>query len=70
MIKKIFIIAAVIIVVGLVLFFAIDGSAKKESGFKTVVVERGSIIDKALAVGRIDPKREIAVKSKISGIVR
>lgn len=70
MFKKIIIIGSIVIVVGAVLFFAIDGAAKKEEGHKTVTVEKGSIVDKALAVGKIEPKQEIAVKSKISGIVR
>lgn len=70
MFKKIFFIALTIIVIGSVLFFAIDGSANKEEGYKTVQVERGTIIDKALAVGKIDPRQEISIKSKIPGIVR
>lgn len=70
MVKKIFVLASIIIVVGLVLFFAIDGSANKDDDYKLVEVERGSIIDKALAVGKIEPKQEISVKSKIPGIVR
>ncbi|MDF1545717.1 MAG: efflux RND transporter periplasmic adaptor subunit, partial [bacterium] len=70
MVKKILAIGSIVIVVGLVLFFAIDGSAKKEDTLRTVEVERGSIVDKALAVGRIEPKMEIEVKSKIPGIVR
>jgi len=70
MIKKIMLLLSVVVIVGLVLFFAIDGSAKKDGDFKTVKVEKGSIIDKALAVGRIEPKNEIAIKSKISGIVK
>jgi len=70
MFKKVFIIGTVVIVVGAVLFFAIDGAAKKEDGYKTVTVEKGEIIDKALAVGKIEPKLEVAVKSKIPGIVR
>ncbi len=70
MLKKIIFTFLLLIIVGGVLFFAIDGSAKKESEVKTFPVERGSIIDKALAVGRIVPKREISVKSKISGIVK
>ncbi len=70
MIKKIVLAVSLVLVVGLVLFFAIDGSAKKDGELKTVKVERGSIIDKALAVGKIEPKNEIAVKSKISGIVK
>ncbi|MFH1372874.1 MAG: efflux RND transporter periplasmic adaptor subunit [bacterium] len=69
MIKKVLAIISVVVVIGAVLFFAIDGAAKKEDGYKTVAVEKGSIIDKALAVGRIEPKREISIKSKISGIV-
>ncbi len=35
----------------------------------TVVVERGNVIEKALAVGSIVPENEISVKSKISGVV-
>lgn len=70
MIKKVLAIVSVVVVVGAVLFFAIDGSTTKDEDYKTVAVEKGSIIDKALAVGRIEPKREISIKSKISGIVR
>jgi HlyD family secretion protein len=46
--------------------------SSKDNGFKTVPVARGPVVEKALAVGAIRPKREIAVKSKskISGIVR
>lgn len=70
MIKKILLIGFIVVLVGAVLFFAIDGSASKEAGLQTVTVEKGSIIDKALAVGRIEPRQEIAVKSKISGVVK
>jgi HlyD family secretion protein len=42
----------------------------KTNGFKTVPVTRGAVVEKALAIGAIRPKREIAVKSKISGIVK
>src|SRR5687768_14657505 len=42
----------------------------KEKPYKLVEVTRGPVVEKALAVGAIRPKREIAVKSKISGIVR
>jgi HlyD family secretion protein len=44
-----------------------DGAA---SDIKTVAVERGTIVDKALAVGRIEPEVEVSVKSQISGVVR
>lgn len=70
MIKKIVIAAFVVILIAAVLFFAIDGAAKKENGLRTFAVERGSIIDKALAVGRIEPKKEVSVKSKIPGIAK
>lgn len=70
MFKKIFFIAIIVIIIGSVLFFAIDGSANKEEGNKTVAVERGTIVDKALAVGKIDPRQEISIKSKIPGIVK
>jgi HlyD family secretion protein len=42
----------------------------RADGLKTVAVERGSVTEKALAIGAIRAKREIAVKSKISGIVK
>lgn len=70
MVKKIVFLVVVIAVIGSVLFFAIDGSASKEEGYKTFPVEKGSIIDKALAVGTLDPRQEISIKSKIPGIVK
>jgi HlyD family secretion protein len=44
--------------------------AEKDRGYKTVEITRGGVVEKALAVGAIRPKREVAVKSKISGIVK
>ena len=70
MFKKILFTVIALVVVGAVLFFALSGNAKKDNGFKTVQAKKGSIVDKALAVGKIEPKQEISVKSKISGIVR
>jgi len=70
MFKKILLVVVVLGVIAVVLFFAINGSAKKEDGLKTVACQKGEIIDKALAVGTIVPRHEIAVKSKISGIVK
>jgi HlyD family secretion protein len=40
-----------------------------EEALPTVNVTRGTIVDKALAVGTIEPENEISVKSKISGVV-
>jgi HlyD family secretion protein len=68
--KKVIIIGAVVVVLACFVFFALKGSGKKEQGNNTVKVEKGNIIDKALAIGRIEPKNQISVKSKISGIVK
>ncbi len=38
-------------------------------GFTLIEAERGDITEKALAVGKIDPREQFQVKSKISGIV-
>ena len=35
-----------------------------------VTVEKGSVTEKAIAVGQIQPRQKFSVKSKISGIVR
>ena len=42
----------------------------KDNGPKSAVVTRGAIVDRALAVGTIEPDVEITVKSKISGVVK
>lgn len=68
--KIIFIGIPVLIVAGAVVLFAKNGSAKKDEGLKTVKVTRGTIVDKALAVGKIDPERQVAVKSKIGGLIK
>lgn len=63
--------AGVVVVVGGVAAVLYSKSnSSKVNGFKTVPVARGSVVEKALAIGAIKPKREIAVKSKISGIVQ
>jgi HlyD family secretion protein len=43
---------------------------QKEGGLKEVAVETGSVVEKAVAVGQIQPRQKFQVKSKISGIVR
>jgi len=47
----------------------LSGSEEKENTRMTVKVEKTNIIDKALAVGSIEPVNEIDVKSKVSGVV-
>ncbi len=55
-----------LLAVGLVMS---KNNKKDENGRRTVKVERKTIVDKALAVGSIEPLNEIAVKSKVSGVV-
>src|SRR3954471_6850779 len=43
---------------------------KSKDGLKEVEVTTGSIVEKAVAVGQIQPRQKFQVKSKISGIVR
>jgi len=51
--------------------YAISRNSKKGSdGPKLVDVATGSIVEKAVAVGQIQPRQKFQVKSKISGIVR
>ena len=50
--------------------YAWTRSNKKGDGFKQVEVIQGSIVEKAVAVGQIQPRQKFSVKSKISGIVK
>ncbi|HEX7154518.1 MAG TPA: efflux RND transporter periplasmic adaptor subunit [Thermoanaerobaculia bacterium] len=45
-------------------------NGKKDGDLKTVEVTKGEIVEKAVAVGQIQPRQKFQVKSKISGIVR
>jgi len=45
-------------------------SGGKKDGPKAVAVVRGSLVDKALAVGTIEPRVEVSVKSILAGVVR
>jgi len=68
--KKILLIGGGVMIVIVVLFVLFKGSGKNNPGNTIVKVEKGEIVDKALAIGSIVPENEISVKSKISGIVR
>ena len=61
---------AVVVVAGGATAVKASGSGTDADNVKTVTVTRGSIVDKALAVGRIEPEVEIGVKSQISGMVQ
>ena len=50
--------------------FAVFTAGSGEAEVDTVAVERGEIVDRALAVGRIEPLVEVSVKSQLAGVVR
>ncbi len=61
-------VGSVVVVAGAVLI--LGGSKNSDEGaLPRVKVTRGNIVDKALAVGTIEPEQEISVKSKVSGAV-
>lgn len=67
--KILFSLLAIVILGGAAfLFFGSSGSTADEA-LPKVKVQRGSVVDKALAVGTIEPENEISVKSKVSGVV-
>jgi HlyD family secretion protein len=68
--KKIFlwVILFIIIIVAAVVALS-PKNEKAENGRKTVKVTKANIVDKALAVGSIEPVNEIDIKSKVSGVV-
>lgn len=63
-----------LVLLGLVLaataVYAFTRSQKKANGLKLIEAETGSITEKAVAVGQIQPRQKFSVKSKISGIVK
>ncbi len=50
--------------------YAVTSNGGSDSAARTVAVKRGEIVDKALAVGRIEPLVEVSVKSQLAGVVR
>ncbi|HNW58338.1 MAG TPA: efflux RND transporter periplasmic adaptor subunit [bacterium] len=67
--KWYWIIAAVLVLALLSASLMAKSKKKDDKGPAKVKVGRMDIIDKALAVGAIEPRNEIAVKSKTSGVV-
>ncbi len=62
-------VGVLVLVAGTVATVLLRGGSGDE-GPTTVEVVRGSILQKALAIGNIEPDVEISVKSQISGVVR
>ena len=50
--------------------YALARSGKGDGEQKMVTVEKGSVTEKALAVGQIQPRQKFSIKSKISGLVK
>src|SRR5438094_10414879 len=69
--RNVFAVAIVVAVLGLGAMAAAGRlGGKKKEGPKAVGVARGSLVDKALAVGTIEPRVEVSVKSILAGVVR
>ena len=69
--KKIIISSSAIVAVGAaaVIFFGNSKSSKDEE-LPKVKVTRTTIVERALAVGTVEPENEISVKSRVSGVVK
>ncbi len=63
------IVIAVLIIVVVVFVVLKNTGGDKNDKVATVKVEKRNIVEKALAIGTIDPETEIQIKSKISGVV-
>ena len=61
---------AVIVLVGAAVLFFGSSKSSKDEQLPKVKVKVGTIVDKALAVGTIEPEIEVSVKSKVSGVVK
>jgi HlyD family secretion protein len=61
-----------VVIAGIALggYAVVRNGQKKDGGLKEVEVTTGTIVEKAVAVGQIQPRQKFQVKSKISGIVR
>jgi HlyD family secretion protein len=67
--KVILAVVGTVTVVGVGAAMMASKGGSEDDKARTVEVKRGDIIDKALAVGTIEPEVEISVKSKLSGVV-
>lgn len=67
--KKVLLFGVLALLVLSAVYFLFSGNGKNGQMWKLVKVGQGDIAEKALAVGTIEPEKEIKVKSTISGIV-
>lgn len=68
--KKILLIGGGVIIIGVIALVFFRNGKSEQAAYKTVPLGRGTIVEKALAVGTITPINEIQVKSKIAGNVK
>jgi HlyD family secretion protein len=69
--RLVWIVVAIVVVAGAAVGVTVlkrNGKAKHAA--PVVKVERGSVVEKALAVGSIVPRDEISVKARVSGVVK
>ena len=72
MIKKTIKIILIFLVLSLLvagLYFLIKRNEKAPETFETRTVSRATIIKKAVAFGAIEPRKEVIIKSRVSGVV-
>lgn len=67
---KTFVILIVLGAVAVSIYAWVRSREKTDKGITLVEVQVGSITDKALAVGQIEPRQKFQVKSKVSGLVK
>ncbi len=65
------VVVVLLVVAGAVTAMVMSSNGKKDDQqIPSVEVVRGDIVDKALAVGTIEPRVEVSVKSQFSGVVK
>ncbi len=64
------IVAVAVIAAAVIVWRVKGGNGSANDMGPTVEVERGDVVEKALAVGSIVPRNEVGVKSKVSGVVK
>jgi HlyD family secretion protein len=67
---KTLIILIVLVAVAGALYALARSNKNDKDGLKQVTIESGSITEKAIAVGQIQPRQKFSIKSKLSGIVK
>lgn len=69
--KKLLLILFVLVVIVVVTAAVMSsGNGEEDNEIPAVEVTRGDIVDKALAVGTIEPRVEVSVKSQVSGVIK